>query len=1221
MDSSTNAPSLRRPLLRLVTLSFAALAVSFVGCTVDTASFGDPGSGTGGQNGAPSLPSGPGDTLPKTDVDCVVPEQGCLCDTSGERMRCGKVVSRKGDGQVQCSQGYLTCAGGVWGECVPEGPDTVTVNENAWSPYKVQNTQSPTPCQNNPCNPYCWNFPDGPQDAGVTDSGKDLALEDGGIGSVWDAGPGPCTPLTVAQACAGGKNCGEVANGCGGIVVCGPDNCPKAGEICGGGGVPNQCGKPPIANCTPLTKAQACTNGMNCGWVPDNCGGVVSCGNCTGQQLCGLGGPNICGDKCKPKSCNQLGKNCGLTSDGCGTTIDCGGCPAGQFCGAYSPGVCWAAGKCTPKTFAQACTNAGKNCGPIADGCGGTINCGTCASNQVCGGGGVDNVCHPACVPKTFAQACTNAGKNCGPIADGCGGLIDCGTCQFPASCGGGGVPNKCGTPANCTNLCLQQVTCPNQGQTTSITGTVYAPNGIHPLPNVVVYVPNAPVPAFPSGITCENCAQAGGSPLVSTKTNTDGTFQINNMPVGSNIPLVIQIGRWRRQITIPTVTACTNTAVSPTLTRLPKNKSEGDIPKIAVSTGCVDYMECVLRRMGIDDAEFTNPSGTGRVNFFKGGYCPGSFIGNTNSTPWESSLLLSLSTLDDYDMVLFPCQANEFYYTDGYEKFFQDNIAAYVNAGGRAFFTHYNYHWLLRRTPIWNSTLYTAINWTPGEWFNNGTLQGTLNTGFDRGLQLAQWLQLPSISGSVGFGQVLVDVTRKDFSGWDTNNTVNWLTLNNPAYPIHLTFDTPLNVAPTSKCGRVVFSDFHVYNANGSSLAFPTECPNTAMTPQEKLLEYMIFDLSSCVGSQPPPPPCQKLTCAQQGITCGQAGDGCGGTLTCGPACPVATCTPKTCAQQGAQCDSVGDGCGGILNCGTCPPNYLCSSNKCQAVSCVKDPCPTGPGTYCGPVPVGCQNDPNNTNKCPCTEPGETCGGSGITHKCGKPCVKNTCPTGPGSFCGTLPDGCGGTMLCGCTASGETCGGGGIINQCGKATCGPKSCVDQDISCGQAGDGCGNVINCGSCPAPQSCGGGGVPGKCGSVKVHSDGYFVRDYVANCPSGTAPYWQLWSWDTATPGNSFVDFTVQTATTEAGLASAPADALRYSLPPGPAALVSQVVKAQVGPPNTQVGAASVDNTLQLNGRPRHNNYLRVTTHLAPTSDKTQTSLLKLWNMQVDCIPSE
>jgi hypothetical protein len=140
-------------------------------------------------------------------------------------------------------------------------------------------------------------------------------------------------------------------------------------------------------------------------------------------------------------------------------------------------------------------------------------------------------------------------------------------------------------------------------------------------------------------------------------------------------------------------------------------------------------------------------------------------------------------------------------------------------------------------------------------------------------------------------------------------------------------------------------------------------------------------------------------------------------------------------------------------------------------------------------------------------------------------------------------------------------------------------------------------------------------------VKVHSDGYFVRDYVANCPSGTAPYWQLWSWDTATPGNSFVDFTVQTATTEAGLASAPADALRYSLPPGPAALVSQVVKAQVGPPNTQVGAASVDNTLQLNGRPRHNNYLRVTTHLAPTSDKTQTSLLKLWNMQVDCIPSE
>src|SRR5262249_48331805 len=35
----------------------------------------------------------------------------------------------------------------------------------------------------------------------------------------------------------------------------------------------------------------------------------------------------------------------------------------------------------------------GKNCGSIADGCGGTLNCGSCTAPQTCGGGGVANVC------------------------------------------------------------------------------------------------------------------------------------------------------------------------------------------------------------------------------------------------------------------------------------------------------------------------------------------------------------------------------------------------------------------------------------------------------------------------------------------------------------------------------------------------------------------------------------------------------------------------------------------------------------------------------------------------------------------------------------------------------------------------------------------------------------------------------------------------------------
>jgi hypothetical protein len=93
---------------------------------------------------------------------------------------------------------------------------------------------------------------------------------------------------------------------------------------------------------------------------------------------------------CTPKTCGQLGFSCGPQSDGCGNTIQCGSCPSAQTCGGGGPGVCGTS-SCTPQT----CAILGANCGPIGDGCGNTIQCGACPTLQVCGGGAVPraNVC------------------------------------------------------------------------------------------------------------------------------------------------------------------------------------------------------------------------------------------------------------------------------------------------------------------------------------------------------------------------------------------------------------------------------------------------------------------------------------------------------------------------------------------------------------------------------------------------------------------------------------------------------------------------------------------------------------------------------------------------------------------------------------------------------------------------------------------------------------
>lgn len=180
-----------------------------------------------------------------------------------------------------------------------------------------------------------------------------------------------------------------------------------------------------------------------------------------------------------------------------------------------------------------------------------------------------------------------------------------------------------------CQGLQCQVTACADGGAAgTKITGTVYDPASLNPLYNVLVAIPNGPVPLPPTGVPRPAGACGGVSlPPVITYTNTayNGTFTLSGVPAGNNIPLLIQTGQWQRVVNI-NVTACTTQNVSTNcgngntacLTRLPRTQSEGNIPKIAVATGSCDAEECMLYRIGLAQSEFTDENGTGRVHVFR---------------------------------------------------------------------------------------------------------------------------------------------------------------------------------------------------------------------------------------------------------------------------------------------------------------------------------------------------------------------------------------------------------------------------------------------------------------------------------------------------------------------------------------------------------------------------------------------------------------------------
>jgi Bacterial Ig-like domain (group 3) len=391
--------------------------------------------------------------------------------------------------------------------------------------------------------------------------------------------------------------------------------------------------------------------------------------------------------------------------------------------------------------------------------------------------------------------------------------------------------------------------------QNTTVSGTVYDPRTTNalPLPNVLVYASTTPVNPVNVPATGRQClpvqTPAGSNVVAFTYTAVDGTFTLPNIPENGSYTIVIQAGKWQRQFS-ETVGAG---PLSGLVLNMPANHTQGSMPMIAIATGAVDGAECVLRDMGISDSEFTDDTQTtnpgGYIHLYQGSAASGAEI--SASTPSETLLMngTSVTPLDSYDMVMFPCQGGA---SGQATSTGANNLLEFANAGGRIFATHYSYAWLDPDSP-YDAQFGSVANWTisPEQQITSGV--GTVLTNFSDGATLAQWLENSAATLTGTSNQIEISTLRTDV-GSVIAPTQSRLTYNGLGNPVmQMTFNTPVGNPAASQCGRVMFNDYHVISVSSSGKVYPTECPSYnnpsyTMSAQEKMLEYALFDLSSFV-------------------------------------------------------------------------------------------------------------------------------------------------------------------------------------------------------------------------------------------------------------------------------------------------------------------------------------------------------------------------------------
>jgi hypothetical protein len=758
------------------------------------------------------------------------------------------------------------------------------------------------------------------------------------------------------------------------------------------------------------------------------------------------------------------------------------------------------------------------------------------------------NPCDPGC--QVFVDTGSDLDAGTGITTNEAGGISLTPQEAGTTSNWDGGV-NEGGTACTTGELKCQIPACSTSGGylATKITGSVFDPAGKNPIPNVLVYIPNGTPTAPTDGLSCSTCQTGTGAPIVSAVTDYKGSFTLQGVPAGTNIPIVIQSGKWYRQLTISSVAACTTNqsdtllgADGLKLIRFPKNRSEGHIPRIAFMSGSADPFECVLYKMGLDangTGEFSYPAdGSGnpmpqRIHWYNSNQSAGKNLSATAGGPGVSiaDLIDSPTRLAWYDAVILSCEGNQYARSTAEYQ----NIVDYATAGGRVFGTHYSYVWprFASTTSKWPATV---NSWSANQGHGDPVTL-FVDRSFAKGDTFAKWLNY--VNASPILGQIDINEPRKDYDYVNASNAQRWLRgneYNNFQASGGTSCASNLDCTSGSTCGGG-------YCQDGSVCGDSATCGNRVK---------MCTSASDCLGGSETcrsftnsvcayPSATAVVTPTNTGINCAADSD-CGDTaLACSGASGTSYCTDGLGCITSGDCNSIGtEMCASSTDCASSHGTCRTGDKVCTL------PVYTKTGTT-PPANIGstCAIDTD------CADAGLVCAAVTITGFCadGSSCSTNTdCSSPLGEACATNADCTGASVgitcsnhtVCAATSStgtnpsankcksgncadGVGCSGSsttGCANSHTLACNGPGDCTQSGFSCTTATAGnvkgmCGPLNTCkgvstvkicqqktctsdGQCATNEWCN----SGKC--VQQTASSFAVAKCTSNkCPDGTA----------------------------------------------------------------------------------------------------------------------